>query len=197
MAWKPDFTKKDPWEGMPPDYRGIATFVPTVAKPVPPWEGQVGAEAIPTFGTPGFQDLAQRITYTPSVTEPVAEAAKPAIIAVPVGKESKIFTQAEWERAGLTSAPREWEAEGFMPWYYDTPDGRQLALEDIARSRAASARPRGEYEGLLPQFAVPPEYAEPFKALPAAKPGIAEIDWSKWVVPALVAILVLARRQKR
>jgi hypothetical protein len=81
IPWKPDFTKDNPWEGMPADYAGVATFVPTSDNPLPPWEGEVGAGIIPTFGTPEYESLALTIasearaaTATATTTEEKARA---------------------------------------------------------------------------------------------------------------------------
>ena len=71
-TWKPDFTKDNPWIGMPADYAGIATFIPTESVPLPPWEGKVGAGAIPAYGTPIYAQVALEIAqeaYT-EVTAP-------------------------------------------------------------------------------------------------------------------------------
>jgi hypothetical protein len=43
-TWKPDFTKPNPWEGMPSDYAGIKTFVPSPDSPLPPWLNQKANE---------------------------------------------------------------------------------------------------------------------------------------------------------
>jgi len=58
--WKPDFTKANPWEGMPADYGGVATFIPTTSNPYPPWEGEPGAN-IPPYGTPEYGQVAARV----------------------------------------------------------------------------------------------------------------------------------------
>lgn len=70
--WKPDFSKTNPWEGMPINYAGIATFKPTDTIKTPPWEGQKGSENIPKFGTPEFERLALSITKEkPLLIQPV------------------------------------------------------------------------------------------------------------------------------
>ncbi len=66
--WKPDFTKTDPWMGMPADYAGVATFVPVAETPVPPWTGQIGSEAIPIFGSPEYEVVVQEIVAAAVVT---------------------------------------------------------------------------------------------------------------------------------
>lgn len=68
MVFKPDFTKADPWAGMPPDYAGVATFIPTATNPLPPWEGEVAAAVIPTYGTPDYNARAQNIIDEARVT---------------------------------------------------------------------------------------------------------------------------------
>jgi len=60
-TWKPDFTKANPWEGMPADYVGVATFIPTTLVAKPPWQDKVGAESLPAYGTPGYAILAKSI----------------------------------------------------------------------------------------------------------------------------------------
>ena len=40
-TWKPDFTRDNPWEGMPEDYSGIKSYVPTPENPLPPWTGEI------------------------------------------------------------------------------------------------------------------------------------------------------------
>jgi len=59
--WKPDFNQEDPWAGVPDDYAGIATFVPTESNPEPPWQGETGAESIPDYGSIDYALVAKNI----------------------------------------------------------------------------------------------------------------------------------------
>jgi len=57
MAWKPDFTKPDPWGGAPAASIAAAqaTFVPTISNPAP--AGWIAA-GLPSFAEP-------QVIYTP------------------------------------------------------------------------------------------------------------------------------------
>lgn len=65
MDWQPDFAKSDPWQGMPKNYEGIATFKPTETNPLPPWESSAGALAagIPQFGTREYKHKAKVMRF--------------------------------------------------------------------------------------------------------------------------------------
>ena len=119
QVWKPDFTKAEPWQGVPADYAGVATFVPTNENPLPPWEGDVATAVIPAFNTPDYSALAQKIIDEARVTTQTGTAEEKAraeiIIAsgekstlvragieqVVTGKEPTRPTAAEVEGIGL------------------------------------------------------------------------------------------------
>jgi hypothetical protein len=71
-AWKPDFNQPDPWVGMPPDYGGVATYIPDPASGsvTPPWQGSEGAAVagIPDYGTPEYKEKA--VTIAEKTLEP-------------------------------------------------------------------------------------------------------------------------------
>ncbi len=46
-SWQPNFNDPDPWAGMPADYAGKDTFVPTVVNPTPPWGSETGIDYSP------------------------------------------------------------------------------------------------------------------------------------------------------
>ena len=99
--WKPDFTKTNPWEGMPADYAGVATFVTTPDYPLPPWEGQVGAEIIPTFNTPEYNALAQRIIGAEKVMATIGTASEKERANIILASAEK----ATLARAGIVTKP--------------------------------------------------------------------------------------------
>jgi len=103
-TWKPDFTKPDPWVGVPADYAGVATFIPTQENPLPPWEGQPGSEVIPAFGSQEYNERALEIVYTAQAqgNDFIAEAGAKALVA---------------RQVPITLAGRPWwENLGPLPW---------------------------------------------------------------------------------
>ena len=122
--WKPDFTQTNPWPRMPPDYAGVATFIPTIENPLPPWDGNIGAEVIPTFNTPEYDALAQRIIEEARVLTqtgtPEEQARAERIISS--GDRSTLV------RAGIAQEEEEQEEEEAEPESVVADDGGRWGL---------------------------------------------------------------------
>ena len=153
QVWKPDFTKAEPWQGVPADYAGVATFVPTVENPLPPWEGEVAAEVLPTFDTPEYDALAQRIIDEARVTTAIGTAEEKA--------KAEIIIAAG-ETATLVRAGIEQVVTGLHP--------TRPPVKEIAEPEKAPVTEEVEtVEYWKPDFTK----AEPWQGVPADYAGVA------------------------
>jgi len=138
-TWKPDFTQPNPWAGMPPNYEGIKTFVPTPDNPNPPWVGQVadnrggvydafGNIAPPKFdstltGGSSIIEKQTAIKIQPEVVPPLSERTAHDIVneaaragAILSIQDAQLIldrqkTQQEQPTVGTTVRPEDWKPD--------------------------------------------------------------------------------------
>ena len=107
-----------------------------------------GRGDIPPYLPTPFQEPPPEPPRPPEPPKPEVQKIQERI-ALRAVQETKLFTPQELEKAGLKTPPKNWEVEGYQPWYYKTPDGRQALLSDVVRARETNA----QMEKPLPQLA--------------------------------------------
>lgn len=98
-VWRPDFTKDDPWAGMPADYAGLATYVSTDVSPLPPWE-EDAPEYIPAYGTEEYINIARGIaeeSHNVALSSKDKAERDRALLILKCYEKSRA-AMAEWER---------------------------------------------------------------------------------------------------